>query len=449
MRPPRLPAVSLFTNCGAGDLGYARAGFRFEVLAELEKRRLVVAALNLPRAATVAGDLRETWPEVVEDYRARLGNRRPALLAACPPCQGMSSARSGRGLGADADAGSRDGRNLLVDVVALVAGALSPRVIVVENVVAFLTRKVRHPATEQPTSAARLLIERLDDRYAAFAMRTDLADFGVPQTRRRSFLTLVDRAEPGLARLASAARAPFPAPTHGPGTASSQVTLREALAQLGAEPLDGRSAETAGSGLHCVPVWDRQRRAMVAAIAPGDARGAWDNDRCPQCGPVDVDAEAAACPRCSGPLTRPVVLDDGRWRLIKGFRNSSYTRMDPDRPAATITTASGRIGSDNTLHPTQHRVLSMLECQHLQTFPPDFRWGDHLERHGHTSLREMIGEAVPPQFTERHGKVLASLLDGRAARDTMHANDSRLRAAERRLRDPVRGTPQARPRASG
>ena len=27
-----LRAVSLFTNCGAGDVGFAKAGFRFEVL---------------------------------------------------------------------------------------------------------------------------------------------------------------------------------------------------------------------------------------------------------------------------------------------------------------------------------------------------------------------------------------------------------------------------------
>ena len=46
--------------CGAGDLGYAQAGFRFDVLAEIDKRRLPVAALNHPAAATVLGDLRKT-----------------------------------------------------------------------------------------------------------------------------------------------------------------------------------------------------------------------------------------------------------------------------------------------------------------------------------------------------------------------------------------------------
>jgi DNA (cytosine-5)-methyltransferase 1 len=152
--PPRLPAVSLFTNCGAGDLGYRRAGFRFQVLAEINPGRLKVASLNHSEADTVEGDLRETWPKVVEAYRRRIPGRAPALLAACPPCQGISSARSGRGLAIDADAGSRDSRNLLVDVVANVARDLSPRVVVVENVSAFFTRRVRHPDTQEPVSAA-------------------------------------------------------------------------------------------------------------------------------------------------------------------------------------------------------------------------------------------------------------------------------------------------------
>ena len=433
MKPARLPAVSLFTNCGAGDLGYARAGFRFEVVAELDSGRLDIAALNLPHAVPVPGDLRETWPEVVDSAQRRLDDRRLALLAACPPCQGMSSARSGRGLSDDADAGSRDDRNLLVDVIARVATALSPRIIVVENVVAFLTRKVRHPDTGHPTSAASLLIERLSDRYEAFAMRSDLADFGVPQTRRRSFLALISRSELGLARLTATRRTPFPAPTHGIDADMEHVPLGVALAQLGAARLDGSSLETAGVGLHSVPVWNAQRYAMVAAIPTTGGAGAWDNDRCAECGVVEVDENAAACPRCGGPLARPVVHDNGAWRLIKGFRNSSYTRMSPGRPAATITTASGRVGSDNTLHPTEHRVLSMLECQHLQTFPREFRWGDHLARRGHTSLREMIGEAVPPQFTHLHGKVLRSVLDGRSPARAMSARDARVLTAERRL----------------
>ena len=96
----------------------------------------------------------------------------------------------------------------------------------------------------------------------------------------------------------------------------------------------------------------------------------------------------------------------GTYRLITGFRTSTYTRMKSDAPAATITTASGHLGSNNTIHPFENRLLSTLECALLQTLPKRFKWGTALERWGHTNIRDMIGEAVPPLFTRLHGKVL-------------------------------------------
>ena len=86
-----LESVSLFSNCGAGDVGFARAGFRFQVMAEIDERRLDVALRNHRDAVGVVGDLRETWPEVVASYRGSCGSTPPTLLSACPPCQGMSS----------------------------------------------------------------------------------------------------------------------------------------------------------------------------------------------------------------------------------------------------------------------------------------------------------------------------------------------------------------------
>ena len=55
-----LSAVSRFTNCGAGDVEFAKAGFGFEVLADIDRHRLAVAALNLPGAFIIPGDLRRT-----------------------------------------------------------------------------------------------------------------------------------------------------------------------------------------------------------------------------------------------------------------------------------------------------------------------------------------------------------------------------------------------------
>lgn len=429
-----LRAVSLFTNCGAGDFGFAAAGFSFEVMAEIDPRRLSVALLNHSAASGVPGDLRETLPDVVKAYRRRVGSEAPALLAACPPCQGMSSAQSARGLGDDADAGSRDARNLLVQVVADAVHELAPRALVVENVQAFLTRKVRHPRTAEPVSAADYLIGELEADYDAYPLLADLADFGVPQTRKRSFLTFIRRDEEAADILERRLRAPYPWPSHA-GSPDARVRLKDALASFGLPPLDARASDSATSeeAMHVVPVWPAGRYRMISTIPPDTGRSAWENDHCTKCGRRARDRSRPRCSGCGTILPRPVVKEqDGSLRLVTGFR-TSYRRMASDEPASTITTASGHVGSDRTIHPWENRVLSPLECALLQTFPASFKWGDALGQWGHTNVRAMIGEAVPPLFTQKHGRVLAHLLRGIPPRLALSARDQRVVAAQRAL----------------
>lgn len=408
-------AVSLFSNCGAGDVGFAAAGFRFRVMAELEKSRLDVALCNHREAQGVQGDLRVTWRKVVDLWRRHQGSTSPDLVAACPPCQGMSTARSDRGPEDDPEAGTKDDRNLLVVPIARIVNALKPTFVVVENVTAFLRRMVKDPESGQGISAARLLVRLLEDEYEVHPFLTDLVDFGVPQTRKRAFLTFVKRGSYPADALREEGKAPYPLPTHSPDLGGEPVSLNAALKDFGLPPLDGANpalAKDSENPLHFVPVWPTSQHRMVAAIPPGSGASAWENNECNMCGPIEADAETVECPECGKVLLRPVVIEDGEPRLVHGFRRASYRRMDPKRPAATITTASGRIGGSRTIHPFENRVLSPLECALLQTIPSDFDWGDALKERKVTELRAMIGEAVPPLFTKQHGTVLAELLIG-------------------------------------
>lgn len=402
-------------------------------MAELEPKRLAVSLRNHEGAIGVPGDLRQTWPVVIEHWRAKHGERRPDLLTACPPCQGMSSARSGMGGHTNPDDGNRDPRNLLVEVVAQVIAELQPRMVVLENVPQFLTRLVRHPDTGLGLTAAQLLMERVGAAYDCFPVVLDAADYGVPQTRRRMFLTLVHHDEPSLGRLKQKHRAPYPAPTH----VGKQVTFAEAVGKFNLQPLDPRTIATATATddvLHSVPVWnkpDDRRYDMVAATSP-DGGSAWENDTCINGHKTHgLTDKAVQCPTCGGLLFRPLVLDkvSGEWRLIKGFK-TSYRRLSLGTPASTVTTASGHIGSDITIHPTEHRLLSIRECAILQTFPDDFDWGDTVKSWGSGKVREMIGEAVPPKFTFQHGKILQSLIDNEEdATEMLAMRDSRYKRA--------------------
>ncbi len=436
----RFLAVSLFSNCGAGDVGYRAAGFRFSVMAELEQRRLGVALLNHAGAQGVVGDLRQTWPSVVELWGKAFPGNSPDLLAACPPCQGMSSARAERGLEADPDAGTRDPRNLLVVVIAEVANRLSPRCVVVENVPAFFTRRVRHPKTGEPISAARYLIDELLPDYSVYPLLVDMSHFGVPQQRKRAFLTFIRRDEAGLSLLKTAGVSPYPVPMFAPDFGGTPVTVRDALIAAKLPALDAATAESASSPgygtMHSVPVWPDRRYDMVAAIPPNGGGSAWQNNKCFECGDVEVADNDAICPHCGQPLLRPVVLEqDGTWRLVRGFRSSSYRRLNPNLPATTVTTASGHLGSDSTIHPWENRLLSIYECALLQTFPHNFKWGNTLKRYGTSNVRAMIGEAVPPRFTTLHGSAILAVLSANEDEfgTLLRANNRRCLAAWERL----------------
>ncbi len=350
----------------------------------------------------------------------------------------MSTAQGGRGREADPDAGSRDGRNLLVLPIARVTAELKPTFVVVENVSAFLRRKVRDPSGNEPISAAKLLCRRLEEDYRVYPFLVNLCEFGVPQNRIRAFLTFVRKDTVALETLERTGRAPFPVPTHGGPGLPEAITIDQAFEALGLPSLDARSADLArveGQPMHRVPVLDDRRYEMIAAIPPGSGASAWESSICLECSLADIPKEIATCPDCQSPLRlRPVLRkSDGSWRLIKGFRTSSYRRMAPYRPAATITTASGHVGSDRTLHPWENRVLSPAECACLQTFPSDFEWGDALDAWGHTPVRQMIGEAVPPLFTELHGRVLAAIHEGRDSSLAIGSDDPRCSRARSRL----------------
>ena len=106
---------------------------------------------------------------------------------------------------------------------------------------------------------------------------------------------------------------------------------------------------------------------------------------------------------------RPYVERNGHPSLIRGFY-SSYRRMNPSRPAYTITTNSSHVGSDFKIHPWENRVLSILECADLQTVPRFYDWTRARENGTTYLIRNLVGEAFPTYFTYLHGRVLSQIL---------------------------------------
>ncbi len=404
-------AVSLFSGAGLSDLGYEMAGFHFIIQVEIDQRRAAIGRDNFPTSQWLVGDVRDSGREISTAYR-RTTHRRLDLLVATPPCQGMSSSNPSRGKRQTPQSKALEAKNRLLLEVIPVANLLNPKIIVIENVRQVLTLEVEYNG--EKGAAVDLLREHLSE-YEVFPNVVNVADYGVPQVRKRALVVAISKDEVFLEGMLSQDGFPIPRPTHSEQPINGirpWTSIREWLEGMKYEPLDAKSRNTAYGKhpLHFVPTYGPDRYRQISEIPPYSGRSAYDNDKCPSCGRQEVGTGLIRCPDCGGVMcNRPYVERGGQPSLIKGFK-SSYRRMSSGRPAYTITTNSSHIGSDFKIHPWENRVLSILECADLQTVPRFYDWTRAIEGRTPYLIRNLIGEAFPTYFTYLHGQVLAELL---------------------------------------
>ena len=407
----RRTAVSLFSGAGLSDLGYEMAGFQFLVQAELDQRRAAIGADNFPASTWVVGDVRLSKNEIVEAYRSATSQRLD-LLVATPPCQGMSSSNPSRGKRQTPQAKALEEKNKLILEVIPLAQLLRPRIIVAENVRQVLTLNVGY---DKGIGTVTDVLRNHLQEYDVFPGSVNVADYGVPQIRRRALVVAVHKEEKWIGQAPDPDYPAWPPPTHAEKPLDGRqrwVSVRQWLESLEYETLDARSKDSARGAhpLHFVPAYGPDRYQQVSQIPAYSGLSAYENDTCLSCDFRDVERGLASCPACGNVMrNRPYVERNGQPSLIKGFR-SSYRRMIPGRPAYTITTNSSHVGSDFKIHPWENRVLSILECADLQTVPRFYDWTRARENRTLYLIRNLVGEAFPPYFTYVHGLVLEQIL---------------------------------------
>jgi len=119
------------------------------------------------------------------------------------------------------------------------------------------------------------------------------------------------------------------------------------------------------------------------------------------------------CKKCGELLPRPTVQEkDGTIRLLKGF-HSAYRRMKWDEPGRTLTQNFLYEASDNKIHPSQNRVLSVLEAVILQTIDRyEYSFSIGGVDIGAPRIAEIIGESVPPYLIEKICNMLVTVSYG-------------------------------------
>jgi DNA (cytosine-5)-methyltransferase 1 len=351
------------------------------------------------------------------------------ILYATPPCQGMS--KNGRGtILNNIRKGTRpqtDDRNRLIIPVMEIAKALRPRLLLLENV-----PEMENTLIETPSGDFKMILEyvreELGEVYMGRGEVVEFADFGVPQKRQR--LISVFSSDPACQDYFSVVGSFISENTHAAQPTYGKKrwqTVRDAIAHL--PKLDAQNLKSASSGIlfHHVPLLDDEKYFWVSNTPP--ERSAFDN-QCVKCGfdknpthGIQRTEEGInrarkdtpiRCLQCNAVLPRPWVTEDGEYRLMNGF-TSAYKRMRWDAPANALTTNLSYACSDSKLHPEQNRVLSLHEAFIIHTIAEyDYYWkradGKPLSN---KSIREIIGESIPPKGLEPIVALLCDLLNGK------------------------------------
>lgn len=332
-------AVDLFSGCGGVTEGLRQAGFTVAAAVEIDDWAAETYAQNHPSVRLWNEDILNVNPREVRRALS-LARGDLALLAACAPCQGFSRLRTLNGAETIPDP-----RNDLVLRVLPFVEELLPHTLMLENV----------PGAQH--SAQMLHVqERLRQRGYSFEEAVlDVADYGVPQRRRRHIL------------IGARARAP-----EFPEIVARRVTVREAIAHL---PSPGKS----GDPVHDVTAkWSPRIKSLIARI-PRDG------------------GSRSSLPR-SSQLNCHLTCD--------GF-SDVYGRMRWDTQSPTITSGFVNPSKGRFLHPTEDRAITPREAALLQGFPCSYYFS---MRRGKYAVAVLIGNAVPPEFARRQALALRAVM---------------------------------------
>ena len=414
-----LNAISLFSSSGIGDLGLKANGIETIIGCELLKDRMNLFHNNYPNAKCFQGDIWKLKDEIIKYYLENYFES-PFLILATPPCQGMSSNGMGKMLN-DYRKGLRpkmDERNRLIIPAMEIILSLKPEWVILENV-ANMTNTLIYDEKGDLVNIIEYIKNMLGTIYCGEPIVIDVADYGVPQHRKRLITVLTKNEKAKEVFLKNGKLIPdFTHSAKDTLFTRHWVTLRDSIAGLPVLRAEkGMNSSIGYNGLHKVPLLDSKKLFWIDNTKEGDTAF---NNQCvnPECGYQGNRIHGAShdinginksytdtplyCERCGALLPRPWVEDKktGKKRLMKGFV-SAYKRMRWDEPASTLTQNFQYACSDNKLHPDQSRVLSLYEGLVLQSIA-DYKFSFCINGKMCSDglIRDTIGESVPPRVID-------------------------------------------------
>jgi DNA (cytosine-5)-methyltransferase 1 len=347
--------IDLFAGCGGMTRGFVESSRFTPVCAvESDPDAAETYALNFGDAHLEPFPIQE-----IEDFP------HADVVIGGPPCQGFSPLnRERHGV---------ESRRLWKEYLRALDAA-EPVVFVMENV----------PQLLESDEYERFKRAANDREFLVEARVLNLADYGVPQRRRRA--------------IAIGTRLPevsWPTETHcNPDTLDDGrlpwTTFAEAVHGLSRKP-DGKR-------------WHRDRKPWPETIRRYEA--------VPPDGGNRFEMEKALDRAGLGHLVPPC------WRNHRTGSYDVFGRLWWNRPATTIRTEFYKPEKGRYLHPAEHRAITVREAARLMSFPDDHVLPEHQTM---TAIARQIGNAVPPLLALRVAETIAAALDSGARSRNLRA----------------------------
>lgn len=364
--------ITLFSSAGVGCYGFKLNGFECIATNELLDVRLSVQKANHKckyESGYIGGDIttEETHKKLFDEidmWKEKEGLSQVDVVFATPPCQGMSTANLKK-------ADDEQIRNSLIVQAIKLISQIHPKIFIFENVRAFMkTICTDTDGTDKPIGES--IFSNLADRYNIYYRIINFKDYGVPSSRPRTIVIGTSKDYANLSPLSL-----FP-------SRHKEIKLREAIGDLA--PLD-YCQKDATDYLHFARHFPEEQLDWIKHIKEGQS--AFDQ-------PIEY---------------QPGHYDENGNKVVnKGaYMGNKYRRLTWDKVCSCIHTRNDVLSSQDTIHPTDNRVLSIRELMRVMTIPTTFHWtnyddsvtidnADEYLKANELNIRRCIGEAVPTQI---------------------------------------------------
>lgn len=294
------------------------------------------------------------------------------LLAGGPPCQGFSTLGKREG---------EDTRNQLVETYLKLATVVKPKMIIMENVPAMQSMK-HESGVKYPEYAKQFLHE---NGYHADTILLDGCQVGLAQTRKRLFLIGINK-------------------EYVEGIDNFKKILDETINHLA----PSNDYSTIREYIYDLPRLENNEGEEVMVV---DGMTIYNHNVFKY--QEETLKRIKAVPYGGGLQDIPDSLLSNHLKKMKsggygsgGFVKNLYGRLEWDKPSGTIVAGIKKITSGRFFHPENDRLLTVREAARLQSFPDDYRvYGSLVDQY------TIIGNAVPPKFSELIGKVLINIYE--------------------------------------